>query len=79
MSTKQHHLLKFWHKALISVCKERGTASAGEVAKYVGQSRNTAKKYLDLLVVGQVVATEKTYHNNGIEMTCYFPIREPRP
>lgn len=78
MSTKQHHLLKFWHKALIAVCKQKGSATAGEVAKYVGQSRNTAKKYLDLLVIGQVVCVEKGTHHNGIETTNYFPIREPR-
>lgn len=75
MSTKQFHVLRFWRKALREVCKDKGTATAGQVAKYVGQSRTTAKKYLDILVSEGAAWIEEGTHINGIKTQNYAPTR----
>jgi predicted ArsR family transcriptional regulator len=78
VSTKTLHILKFWRKALIAVCKGKAAATAGEVGKSVGQSRNTAKKYLDLLVKEGVVDVFDGVHINGVITKNYFPIKDER-
>jgi response regulator of citrate/malate metabolism len=51
-----------------------GGVTAGVVAGAMGQSRNTAKKYLKLLVVeGAAVASEHTLIN-GMVATYYSPV-----
>lgn len=76
MSTKKLHILKFWRKALIAITKDTPTASAGEVGKSVGQSRNTAKKYLTMLVQEGVVGWQEHEYKNGMPMIRYYPIKD---
>lgn len=74
MSTKEYHVLEFWRKALIKCFKERGPVSAGQVAKSIGQSRTTGKKYLDKLVAAKCAATKKELYKTGVEATHYYPV-----
>lgn len=76
MSTKEFHALSFWRKLLIECCKDQGSVTAGQVAKAAGQSRNTAKKYLNRLVAEKCAATEPITWHNGIEATLYYPLRK---
>lgn len=75
MSTKDRFVLEFWRKALIQIYKEKGEVSAGEVGRFVGQARSTAKKYLDRLVVEKCVATREVPYNSKVNMNVYAPIK----
>lgn len=75
MSTKELHVLKFWQAALIRVFKKQGAATAGQVGKEVGQSRKTAKKYLDRLIAEDVVEGKEKPWQNGVMATFYAPIQ----
>lgn len=68
--------MKFWQGALIRVFKRQGQATAGQVGKEVGQSRKTAKRYLDRLVEEQVVEIKKAPWQNGVETSFYAPIKD---
>lgn len=75
MSTKQYRILKSWYDALGECVKERGEyVSAGRVAAKMGESRNTAKKYLSILEHGRSVISQKVILINGIEAKLYAPI-----
>lgn len=78
MSTKEYHVLNFWRAALIACYKEKGAVSAGQVGKWVGQSRTTAKKYLDKLVAEQCAAYEEVPYNSGVMMKNYYPVKAVR-
>jgi len=75
MSTKELFVLKFWHKALIEIYKKEGVVTAGRLARYVGQSRGTAKKYLDQLVGQKVVWFEDVPWKNGVMSRNYGPVK----
>src|SRR3972149_5115476 len=50
MSNKDRHVLDFWWRKLCDLNNEKGAGvTAGELARSVGQSRNTAEKYLKRL------------------------------
>ena len=74
MSTKNSRVCWLWLKALeASIPAFGGGVTAGRVAKEMGQSRNTAKKYLDMLVEdGQVVSARYKYHT-GMDVVVYAP------
>ncbi len=75
MSTKQYRILRAWYDALSDCCNQKGAwVSAGEVAKKMGESRNTSKKYLSQLVNGRSAVAHKVIHVNGMEATLYAPI-----
>ena len=78
MSTKELHVLKFWQAALIRVFKKQGKATAGQVGREVGQSRKTAKKYLDRLIAEEVVEGVQAPWQNGVMTTFYSPVRGGR-
>jgi response regulator of citrate/malate metabolism len=75
MSTKERFVLEFWRKALITLYKERGDVSAGEVGRFVGQARSTAKKYLDRLVSEKCVSVKQGPAKNGVIGNYYAPIK----
>lgn len=75
MSTKEFHVLSFWRKALIECYTQRGACSAGEVGRYVGQSRTTAKKYLDRLVGEKIAWFEEVPWKNGVMSKIYGPTK----
>lgn len=77
MSTKELYVLNFWRRALIECYKNKGAVSAGTLGKWVGQSRTTAKKYLDRLVVEKCVGYEETVWINGVMSKVYFPLKGP--
>ena len=55
----EQDILNVWHAKLSELnCGRGGYVSAGEVAKYTHRSRNTAKKYMQILVAeGRAVWT----------------------
>jgi len=75
VSTKEWFVLEFWRKQLIAVYKEKGEVSAGEFAKAIGQSRTTAKKYLDKLVRVKCAGYVERPHINGIVARYYAPVK----
>jgi len=79
MSTKEMRITWLWLKALESaIPASGGGVSAGAVAKVMGQSRNTAKKYLEMLVLdGQVVSARFKYHT-GMDVVIYAPCMAAR-
>lgn len=54
-----------------------GWNTAGEVAKAMGISRNTAKKYLDELIGTEAVQDQKIPGKNRQEMTVYYAVEVP--
>lgn len=78
MSIKELHVLKFWQSALIRLFKTQGKATAGEVGRSVGQSRKTAKKYLDRLCAEKVVEQKAGPWKNGVMATFYEPIKDAK-
>jgi len=75
MSTKELHILNFWRRALIELYKKRGVVTAGQLGKHVGQSRTTAKKYLDRLVGEGCVGFEEVPWKNGVMSRNYGPVK----
>lgn len=75
MSTKDRFVLEFWRKALITLYKERGEVSAGEVGRFVGQARSTAKKYMDRLVSEKCLYVVERPARNGVMSFYYGPIK----
>lgn len=74
MSTKEMRITWLWLKALEAcIPSSGGGVTAGAVAREMGQSRNTAKKYLDMLVEdGQVVSARYKWHT-GMDVVVYAP------
>lgn len=74
MSTKETRIAWLWLQALVAcIPRSGGGVSAGCVAREMGQSRNTAKKYLDMLVAdGQVVSARYKWHT-GMDVVMYAP------
>lgn len=63
---KAQHVLHFWHAKFSELeCSVNREVTVGEVARYVGQSRGTAKKYIDMLVKGKHVNKAKKRFPNG--------------
>jgi len=73
MSTKELHVLQFWLRAAKKCFVDLGAVSAGQVGKYVGQSRKTAKKYLDRLVSEGALWSVQEPARNGVMATLYGP------
>jgi len=74
MSAKNMRISWLWLQALMScIPSSGGGVTAGTVAKAMGQSRNTAKKYLDMLERdGQVVKATYKWHT-GMDVHIYAP------
>lgn len=77
MSTKEQALLDFWFRALWSACQRRNDyVSAGAVGASVGQTRNTAKKYLEKMHEVGVVEKKEFVAKNGTSGFIYAPVSE---
>jgi response regulator of citrate/malate metabolism len=75
MTNKDKHVLTFWYVKLTEMLhlNPRGV-TAGAVGRYVGQSRNTAKRYIDKLVSEGVVSSyNATFINQTIGTVYYIP------
>lgn len=75
VSTKERFVLNFWRAALIEVYRKQGAVTAGQLAKHVGQSRTTARKYLDRLVGEKCVGFEECTWTNGLTYKNYYPLK----
>lgn len=72
MTNKEAHVLTFWHQKLWDCNQaEARYVSAGEVARHVGQSTETAKKYLRRLVKEGGAVTAKRQHPNKLKYDVY--------
>lgn len=72
MSTKDMHVLNFWHAKLSECeCAVNRHVSAGEVARYVGQNIGTAKRYLKRLEGEGVVVSNNIRFPNGVFGNVY--------
>ena len=72
MSTKKRSMLDFWFRALWSANqKENNHVSAAKVGEVVGQSRNTAKKYLEEMIAEDAVEKISVRGKNRQEMFLY--------
>lgn len=72
MTTKDKHVMGFWKDKLIELNKEKGGyVSAGEIARYVGQSRNTAKRYMQKLMANKDVVWTFVASRSGSVATVY--------
>lgn len=74
MTVKERNMLDFYWKQLYDTVREyqRGV-TIGELAKEVGVSRSTAKKYIDTLIKNKAVYAEKFMHWNKQKCTRYSP------
>lgn len=74
MTEKDKHVLLFWLQKLNAVFAEKGRrVSAGEVARYVGQSTPTAKRYLRKLVAERGALVWQVDFANGVSGWVYAP------
>jgi len=77
MSSYQHYATRYWLDTLTKLAIGEGQAqSAGSVAKAVGQSRTTAKKYMKDLVSKGLACEIEVTHFNGSKATLYTPMME---
>lgn len=73
MSTRDYSKRGWMLWVLEEVCSEVGDAvTAGQVATRAGVSRNTAKKWLEILVRDEHIGTISAYHVNGQLKRGYF-------
>lgn len=69
---KEQHVLHFWFaKTSEAECQLGRRVTAGEVARYVGQSRSTAQKYMEKLVASKDLIKEKKTFKNGTKGYVY--------
>jgi len=79
MTIKDKHVLTFWYSKLEHLTVNKGEpVSSGELARYVGQSRSTAKKYLQRLMGEGVVTSFQVRYPNGLLGQVYAPTTEGR-
>lgn len=72
MSTKGRHAAAHWRSMLKEARDYHGhMVSAGEVAKFAGTCRNTAKRYLDALVDMGLIMSYLHPAKNKLESTYY--------
>ena len=72
MSTKERAILDFWFRAVWSCNqKENNHVSAAKVGESVGQSRNTAKKYLERMIEEEAVEKISVRGKNKQEAILY--------
>jgi len=75
MSTKESNMLKWYCTNLRATCLTWNDAvTAGQVAKRIGVSRTTAKKWLDRLVKAGMAKRHIGVHVNKQEKTGYVPV-----
>jgi len=68
----EEDVLNVWYAKLSELnCGRGGFVTAGEVAKYTNKSRNTAKKYMTMLVKSGRVVTDFAAMRNGYIATMY--------
>ncbi len=73
MSTKTAHTLNHWWRMLRDAChSHNGDVTAGQVARFTGVSRNTAKKWCDRLIFEGVASLHGYKHSNGLSVTTYY-------
>lgn len=74
MSTKESNLLAWYEQQLRATCLTwNDAATAGQVAKRIGVSRTTAKKWLEKLVQNGMAQRYIGVHVNRSEKTGYVP------
>lgn len=73
MSQKEKHILAMYLKAIRNAPKQHSGASVGEVAEYLGVSRNTAKKYLFQLVNTGLISVQRWDPINGVNQHLFWP------
>jgi len=79
MTIKDKHVLTFWFSKLEHLVASKGEpVSSGELARYVGQSRSTAKKYLTRLAGEGYVDVFTARYPNGLIGQVYTPSSEGR-
>ena len=68
MTKKDKHILTFWYNQLFDLQTEEGRpVTAGELGRSVGQSRNTAARYLNRLSGENVVErVERQFPNKSV-------------
>lgn len=72
MTLKEKSTLEVWWYWLRSCNNETGRwVTAGELARSVGKSRNTAEKYLKKLIKAKAAESAKKIHFNKNRMTVY--------
>ena len=72
MTTKDKHVLTFWYNAASACIGAMGRhVSAGEVARHVGQTTPTAKKYLNRLVGEGALSSDRVIFKNKTEGVAY--------
>jgi len=72
MTTKEVHVLNFWYAKLSELNCDKGRyVSAGELARYVGQSTTTAKRYIKALLANKVIVWTKQRFPNGVYGKVY--------
>ena len=72
MSKKQSHMARSYAVAAGYLAEKKGRAvSAGEVAKYLGVSRTTARKYLEIARWEKLVDWVSAEHFNGVMAIGY--------
>lgn len=75
MSTKKRHALNHWWHMLHEVEEEtQRDATAGQVARHAGVSRNTAKLWLDRLCDENAAFSIKYIGRNGFSEIRYHRI-----
>lgn len=73
MSTKEFHTTRLYVSHLRRLSRQIGRAvSAGEVAKYAGVSRTTARKYLEKAVSEGLAQSVQGECKNGMLATGYL-------
>lgn len=73
MTTKEKHVLTFWYERLLNLQAETGQpVTAGQLARYVGQSRGTAQKYLKRLIGEKAIKSEKVVFPNKVKGFVFF-------
>jgi len=70
-----NHTCKQFLRGLKNARMEKPCISAGELAKHMGVSRATAKKYLNALVHHGSVVEYDFIHTNGQTCTAYMPAK----
>lgn len=68
-------LCRLYLSELHKARKDKPVVSAGELARRMGVSRGTAKRYLDVLVRHGKVLEYDFQHINGMTATAYIPNR----
>jgi len=75
MTTKEAVWLRYWHFCL-QECNEywHRAVTAGELARWTGQSRGTCQKNLSRMIKEKGATAQKVPHWNGAKKTVYLAV-----